>query len=60
MKGKWSGPPRNHLEAKFNLWAWNLLQCVEIDTSSKQIEHIELQRLGGYQNSYISTIRHLD
>ena len=28
---KWTGPPRNHLEGKFNKWVKNLELCMDID-----------------------------
>lgn len=52
-KGKWTGPPRGHLEGKFNTWTKNLFLCLDVSDMGKSIETIGIQHGGGFQNSYI-------
>jgi hypothetical protein len=52
-KGKWTGPPRNHLEGKFNCWVRNLHQCLNVAEEWKSTDEVVIQRDGGFQNAYI-------
>ena len=68
-KKDWSGPPRWHLEKKFNLWSDHLYQGIDIDTSDdtegeeahgdleklgrKEKREIQVQVDGGFQNTYL-------
>ena len=45
---EWHGPPRWHLEPKFNAWADNLY--LGIDVKQKIQARVKLQQDGGYQN----------
>ena len=45
---EWHGPPRWHLEPKFNAWADNLY--LGIATKQKVQARVKLQQDGGYQN----------
>mmetsp|Transcript_40743 Transcript_40743/g.84781 ORF Transcript_40743/g.84781 Transcript_40743/m.84781 type:complete len:229 (-) Transcript_40743:19-705(-) len=62
---RWHGPPRWHLEHKFQTWAENLFFGVDVDDATDQNEQREtshdqkarvqvtVQREGGFQNSFI-------
>ena len=67
--GKWSrktwyGPPRWHLESKFDTWVQNLFMGINNDDFEsddntnfmllqKGVRHVRVQTKGGYQNSFI-------
>ena len=54
--GRWRGPPRQHLEARFERWAEHLLEGIEVDQQrggAKLLTHAEIQVQGGYQNAFL-------
>jgi len=63
-KNNWSGPPRWHLEKKFDLWSDNLYKGVDVgaeeensnenfQTGRKEKREIQIQVDGGFQNTYL-------
>lgn len=62
-KKNWSGPPRWHLEKKFDLWSENLYKGIDIgseedsnyyiQTGRKEKREIQIQVDGGFQNTYL-------
>jgi len=55
-KKTWNGPPRWHLESKFDRWAENLHQGIDIvenEEGRKEKRDIVVQVEGGFQNTYI-------
>ena len=68
-KKDWSGPPRWHLEKKFNLWSNHLYEGIDIDSDvdgepcddlenmnkpgRKDKREIKVQVDGGFQNTYL-------
>lgn len=68
-KKDWSGPPRWHLEKKFNLWSDHLFEGIDIDSEDyvdarndleslkrlgrKDKREIKVQVDGGFQNTYL-------
>ena len=52
-KNKWIGPPRSSLEPKFNVWTETLCKSIEDRGVVKNVQKIEIQTDGGFQNAYI-------
>ena len=50
---RWIGPPRAHLRRKFELWSDHLCRAVDVPTSQKSLETIEIQTDGGHQNLFV-------
>lgn len=67
-KKDWSGPPRWHLQKKFELWSDNLYQGIDIDGVDDDIDdvkrsgrkakrEVQVQVDGGFQNTYLMAER---
>ncbi|OEU10173.1 hypothetical protein FRACYDRAFT_159056, partial [Fragilariopsis cylindrus CCMP1102] len=56
-KTDWSGPPRWHLEKKFNLWSDHLYKGIDEEDKNclgrKTKREIQIQVNGGFQNTYL-------
>ena len=51
---KWYGPPRWHLQDRFNRWSDHLYRGIDGGTASHKIQrHIRVQTHGGYQNTFV-------
>ena len=51
---KWKGPPRWHLEQRFNNWCYHLHQGMSsLDKVESKLFEVPVQHKGGYQNTFL-------